>query len=153
MSTLADPALLRSAFQISTLKDPAYTHYLAVAESFPIGSDEWFVAMLHDMLEDGFSVISLYKLLGQFCPGDKVDDIMSSVYMLTRYSDEPYFEYIEGIASLGGIPLHVKIADIRHHLSRKETLKPSLEARYRKALRILMASEYHMSLEGYPYAY
>lgn len=153
MSTLANPALLRSAFQIGSLKDPAYTHYLAVAESFPIGSDEWLVAMCHDWLEDRGDMASLYKLLSNFTSSNRIDELTELIAILTRLPGQPYFEYIESIASFGGVPLHVKIADIRHHLSRKETLKPSLEARYRRALLILQSSPYHMSLEGYPYAY
>lgn len=153
MHTLSNPALLRSAFEIASLKDPAYAHYLAVASSFPIGSDEWLVAMCHDLLEEGNSMTSLYKMLYNFAQPDHLHELAGLITVLTRLPEQKYFDYIHDIASFGGIPLHVKIADIRHHLYRKETLKPSLEERYRKALHILQSSPYHMSLEDYTYAF
>jgi (p)ppGpp synthase/HD superfamily hydrolase len=108
------------------------SHPLAVANQFPEMSDEWIVGLFHDILEDTNInkdfLFCLLTLLGKY-------KLFDEIVKMTRRKGETYFEYIR---RLDGIAKKVKIADIKHNLSRTETLKPSLKERYEKALRILL---------------
>jgi len=90
-------------------------------------------ALLHDMLEDT-----------EFKEEDIEDaDVREAVVILTRKSDETYFDYIQRIIdSKNRYAYFVKIADISDHLIQIETLKPSLKPRYEKALSMLRSAEY-----------
>ena len=70
---------------------------------------------------------------------------MYKVYLeinrITRDRDETYFEYIKRLKEYNDVCTRVKIADLKHNLSRTETLRPSLKERYEKALRILLEDE------------
>ncbi|MGG3920456.1 hypothetical protein ABEV41_00650 [Geobacillus thermodenitrificans] len=111
------------------------SHPLAVANQFPEMSDEWIVGLFHDILEDTNInkdfLFCLLTLLGKY-------KLFDEIVKMTRRKGETYFEYIR---RLDGIAKKVKIADIKHNLSRTETLQPSLKERYEKALRILLEGE------------
>ena len=99
----------------------------------PFGEDYVTTALLHDIIEDTNTEIDeLINLL-------HIEyDIVDSIFALTRFSTETYFEYIDRIVSKGGKRAKiVKYYDILDHLHNKATLKPSLEKRYLKAKEIL----------------
>lgn len=109
-------------------------HPLAVAYSFEELSDEWIVGLFHDILED----TEINKdILFTFLTINNKYHLFAEIEKLTRKKGETYFEYIK---RLNGISKKVKIADIKHNLSRRNTLKESLEKRYKKALWILEKS-------------
>jgi hypothetical protein len=56
---------------------------------------------------------------------------------ITRKKEETYFDYISRLKNENDVAMRVKIADLKHNLSKTETLKPSLKVRYEKALKIL----------------
>lgn len=92
------------------------------------------VALLHDVLED--TDLTLNDLTGL----NVSSDVCRAVELLTR-NDIPYRVYIENIANEkidNNIAYYVKLADIKDHLTLKETLKPELKERYTEALRILI---------------
>jgi (p)ppGpp synthase/HD superfamily hydrolase len=106
------------------------SHPLAVANQFPEMSDEWIVGLFHDILEDTNInkdfLFCLLTLLGKY-------KLFDEIVKMTRRKGETYFEYIR---RLDGIAKKVKIADLKHNLSRTETLQPNLKKRYEKALKI-----------------
>ena len=120
------------------------SHPLAVANQFPEMSVEWIVGLFHDILEDnpdkcvdlGYQILELT---------DYNYDIYRAVQIVSRRDNLSYFDYIQSIKRAkdnkirgGELAWKVKIADLKHNLSRTETLKPSLKERYEKALRILL---------------
>lgn len=125
------------------------SHPLAVANQFEELSDEWVVGLFHDILEDNLDLpkqensILTHRLIEVL---DYNWEVFRAIQHLTRLKDlEPYFEYIEFIKYMkennrqgGELAWRVKLADIKHNLSRTETLKPSLKKRYEEALRILL---------------
>lgn len=115
----------------------ANTHYtsiahpLAVASAFEEGSDGWVVALFHDLLEDTqLEERELRDFLDKHQKGDLVTEIIA----ITRLETETYFDYIRRLTGLAKV---VKIADLTQNMSRKVTLKTSLEERYTKALELL----------------
>ena len=96
----------------------------------PFGEDYMMVALLHDILED---TEVTYEDLSKALPYTIVNDIV----VLTRKSDETYFEYIDRITKSKKSAIIIKYYDILDHLNNKATLKPSLEKRYLKAKTIL----------------
>jgi hypothetical protein len=125
------------------------THPLAVASQFEDLSDEWVVGLFHDILEDNLDLpkqersILTHKVIEIL---DHNWDVFRAIQHLTRVKDvETYYEYIEFIKYMkdnnkqgGELAWKVKLADLKHNLSRTETLKPSLKKRYEEALKILM---------------
>ena len=89
------------------------------------------LALLHDVVEDTDITLSHIRLsFGR--------EIAYQVDLLTRRKSETYFDYIHRIKhSESKTAIRVKLADLADHLSKKETLKPSLEKRYLKAWEVL----------------
>ena len=111
------------------------SHPLAVANQFPEMSDEWIVGLFHDVLEDTeLRDIELFLFLTKY----NMYKVYLEISRITRKEDEAYFEYIKRLKEYNDVCTRVKIADLKHNLSRTETLKPSLKKRYEKALRILL---------------
>lgn len=106
-------------------------HPLCVANSFEELSDEWIVGLLHDILED--TDIDEDELLSFLTYRNK-GHLYTEIQSITHSEFETYFEYI---IRLAGIAKVVKLADLRHNLSRTKTLKDSLKKRYTKALNLL----------------
>lgn len=106
-------------------------HPLYVANNFEVFSDEWVVGLFHDILEDTdideHLLFCHLSLVGKY-------DMFKEIFNITRKKGETYFEYIR---RLDGIAREVKIADLKHHLSRTTTLTLSLKSRYEKALKLL----------------
>jgi hypothetical protein len=117
------------------------SHPLAVANQFPEMTDEWIVGLFHDILEENRTWEIQYKLIKLL---NNNWDIFRAIQYISRDEDIPYFDYIWFIKHMkenneqgGELAWKVKIADLKHNLSRIETLKPSLKERYEKALEIL----------------
>lgn len=107
------------------------THPLFVANNYEEMSDRWIVGLFHDILEDTeLSGSDLYYFL---CENEK-EYLFEYIDNITRKKECTYFKYIK---DLYGISIEIKINDLKHHLSREETLRPSLKLRYVKALDIL----------------
>ena len=107
---------------------------------------EWIVGLFHDILEDNPNCYQIRAMLLELTNVT----IYNAVKLLTRnlVYDQTYFDYIKTIkwwkdneTKVGEIAWKVKIADIKHNLSRTATLKPSLKKRHEKALRILLDGE------------
>ena len=106
-------------------------HPLAVASAFEEGSDAWIVGLFHDLLEDThLEEAELRSFLNKYQKGELVAEIIA----ITRLETEKYFDYIRRLTGLARV---VKMADLNQNLSRKDTLKTSLEERYTKALQLL----------------
>ena len=90
------------------------------------------IALLHDLIEDTDSSLDEIESEGT----------RKAVDILTRRTGESYFQYIQRIANSGNADaIVVKISDLTDHLLQVKTLKPSLKARYEKALSILQEVE------------
>ena len=101
------------------------------------------VAFLHDVIED-----TEYDTLA--LSGFATKDDLIAVDILTRKTDQTYFEYIDFIrTSKNKKALMVKFADITDHLEQKNTLKDSLKKRYAKALLMLMTTNIETFREFY----
>lgn len=116
------------------------------------------VSVWHDMIEDGKlttyqDINSLIKGVIIKCyPNDDSKDIRELITYLTRLvlfginiisrrENETYKEYIDRIILSGDKEIiRIKIVDIMDHLSKFETLKPSLVKRYIKALETITTS-------------
>lgn len=110
------------------------SHPITVASNFKELSDEWVVALFHDILEDTHvKDHDLFMVLTRY---DRYKAYLE-ISRITRKKEETYFQYIERLKKDNDVAMIVKIADLQHNLSRKETLKPSLKERYEKALKIL----------------
>jgi hypothetical protein len=119
------------------------SHPLAVANYFPIMTKEWIVGLFHDILEENLDKKRIeFELLDVL---DHNFELFRAIQFLTRYPVVYYSDYIRRIKlakvhnAIGGkLAWKVKIADLKHNLSRTETLKPSLKKRYESALKILL---------------
>jgi hypothetical protein len=92
-------------------------HYYNVAKHFSIFSKEFYLALFHDSVEDGY----LPKIICKY---------WKSLDAITRITDEQYFKYIERV-KLNTVAKNVKIADVTENLKR---CPDSLKKRYLKAL-------------------
>ena len=107
-------------------------HVLGVASSFEYGSDEYIVALLHDVVEDGdVTTSTIYELFGPIAGNSVID--------LTHYGDQSYKEYIE-IIKHNEAASSVKIADLRFNLSQPEAKQRAKYNAYVEALAILEES-------------
>lgn len=95
-------------------------HYYKVSKHFKLFTKEWFLALFHDTVEDGY--------LPQF-----ICKYWKSLDAITRKQNEQYFKYILRVKQ-NNIAKYVKIADITENLKR---CNDSLKIRYNKALKIL----------------
>ena len=93
------------------------------------------IAMCHDLLEDtSVSVEDINKAIGCNCPL-----VINTLKALTKEKHEPYVEYIKRIKSNDYIyPYVVKLADMKDHLTQRETLTDRLKEKYWNALPYLL---------------
>lgn len=116
---------------------PYIHHPMHLAEQFN-SENEVIVALIHDVLEDGFRKIGLEDLINEFN-----DEIIEAIIAITRIPGENYFDYILRVKQ-NRLARAVKIKDLEHNLmveridniSNPEKLI-SLRNRYNKALKIL----------------
>ena len=101
---------------------------------------DWTVAMLHDLIEDGFATVGeIERLVGETTLGDSAEVIMPALDLLTRRGD-PYDAYIERIAIAGNrTAITVKLLDLFDHLSpyTRASLQEKKIERYVAAIRRL----------------
>lgn len=117
--------------------DLTLRHVLEVSCIFEEGSDEWFLSMSHDLIEDTkVDKEYFYKILSFY----KKSYLFSSLNCLTRLENETYFHYINRIKNCNVkycLCKKIKIRDLNVNYNNKLTLKASLIPRYEKALSIL----------------
>ena len=112
-------------------------HPIRVAWNFPVDSDEWVVALLHDVLED--TAVTLDDLIAQGLTKAQADALIA----ITHLDNEPNVDYINRVAQ-DLIATRVKIADIEDNLSPErfdlldDETKIRLQNKYDKALAILL---------------
>lgn len=114
-----------------------FTHSMSVALLVGYHSleGEIIVALLHDVVEDtSITIEDIEKEFGR--------RVAKSVGVLTRKPEETYMEYIDRIIeSHDMVAMCVKFADLEDHLLKKDTLSPTLESRYMKALKKLLLAK------------
>ena len=109
-------AAIHHAGQFDEDNKPVICHPITVAGLVEGGEKERAAAYLHDVLEDtDASEAEMRKLFG--------DEITDAVVADTRQEGEDYFDYIERVKK-NPIAVKVKLADLKHNLSR-ETDKTS----------------------------
>lgn len=79
---------------------------------------DWTVAMLHDLVEDGFATMNeIEQLVEEATVDEDAGVIVPALDLLTRRG-EPYDAYIERIATAGNrTAITVKMLDLFDHLS------------------------------------
>lgn len=99
-------------------------HYFKVALHFSIFTEEFWLALCHDLVEDGY--------LGTWaCKWQALDAI-------TRRENEIYMTYIERVSS-NKKAINVKIADLRENMKR---CNACLTKRYLRAFNFLTTRQY-----------
>lgn len=94
--------------------------------------DVFITALLHDIVED--TECTFKELLDQGIP----QYIVTYLKSLTKYPEEDYNSYIKRCAAGHAMAVIVKRADIKDHLSLKETLTDKLKEKYISALPYLL---------------
>lgn len=97
------------------------------------GSKEtvFIIALCHDLLED--TSISIDTIAE--ATGFSVNFLTNVLGALTRQESESYLEYIQRLKrNTSPYPYIIKLADMKDHLSQKETLTEKLKEKYWKAL-------------------
>lgn len=108
--------------------EPYMSHLTYVASH--VEKDQKDLAYLHDTMEDHPTLRYLLQMIAQ-------PELISKIDIITRKSDETYFEYINRIKDSADVDvIAVKLADLQANLSHQPNSK-SLEKRYRKAIAIL----------------
>lgn len=116
----------------------AWLHPKAVMDN--LGPDapehEKLAALLHDVVEDKLASLNTLDGMGYSYP------VLAAVDLLTKPEGMTYFDYIRRIAnSHNATSIRVKLADLKHNLSRTEEL--SMKVRYTKAQAILKGMTDH----------
>ena len=96
--------------------------------------DKWFLralAIAHDLFEDTDVTPSILLRMNYNT------QFITELAHLTRLDNEPYEKYIKQIVEIGGRPLLVKCADMKDHLTQRNTLTPRLKEKYSKVLKYL----------------
>ena len=96
--------------------EPYILHPIAVS-SLVKSEDEKIVALLHDVIEDTDFTLDDIKSFG-------FEHLTSTLDCLSRKKDEPYDEFMKRVLTKRSA-IKVKIADIKHNLSRIENIPPS----------------------------
>lgn len=99
-----------------------FIHYFKVALHFRIWTHEFWLALCHDLVEDGYI-------------GKWILKYWISLDYITRMDGEFYMDYIHRV-SLNPIAKRVKIADLEENMKR---CNESLMKRYVKAYKYLTA--------------
>ena len=132
--------------QVDGAGRPYLLHCLAVlrtvAKKLPNNIDAQVAAVLHDVLED--TSVTTITLLLQGVSREAID----LTVILSREPDETYEQFIDTVIKAGPVAITIKLADIKHNLSRIDGLpderRARLEPRYRAARKKLTAAlKYH----------
>ena len=117
--------------QYDKIGEPYILHPIAVSAQLK-SEDEKILALLHDVIEDTNYTLEDIAALG-------FQDLTDSLDCLSRRNDETYKEFIARILK-NRLAVKVKIADIKHNLSRIDSLpehERGLAAHYKKWLPVL----------------
>lgn len=112
-----------------------FLHACAVAGKFKDDQKTCIVALLHDMVEDGYSTFE--ELRKRFFLNDEQ---MAALDAITRRQGEKYFDYIQRCKQ-NEMAKTVKLADLQHNITRCANDLPNrlgLIRRYAKAYGILI---------------
>ena len=101
-------------------------HYLRVASHFSPAERAFWVAMLHDSIEDGWYPKRAVRWIAPAVAHD--------VAVLTRWPGSTYAQYIQAVSERGGDAIRVKRADLAENYARAPA---SLRRRYAKAMAVL----------------
>lgn len=131
-------------------KPETYNHCKRVAE-FIIDSSHsnwcdqsvnylYMLALCHDLFEDTDCSEDILK---EHLPYNLYEDwdrtrFIADVNILTKQDDENYINYIERVNSCSREAYFVKLADIKDHLTQKETLTDELKKKYYEAIEYLL---------------
>lgn len=118
----------------------SFLHCLRVAkyaiDNVCLGSEDekqiaFIVALCHDLLED--TSINIDQIAQ--ATGFSTNFLSNVLGALTRQESESYLEYIQRLKrNTSPYPYIVKLADMKDHLSQKETLTEKLKEKYLEAL-------------------
>lgn len=118
-------------FVLNTVKDGMeFGHAWEVAKNFQDLPGVFVVAMLHDIVEDGYKTVDELKQIF-----DLTEIQVEALVAITRNKDENYLFYIRR-CSLNQMAKKIKLADIEHNLSR---CCNDLKTRWPQAERYIMA--------------
>lgn len=104
------------------------------------------IALAHDLIEDTDATMTeiIHKIP---CPVNSTDVIgakhaeniiSDTLYYLTR-GTETYIQYCKRIREYGGLAAYcIKLADMKDHLTQKDTLTESLKERYITGLAVML---------------
>lgn len=112
-----------------------FLHACAVAGKLKDDQKTCIVALLHDMVEDGYSTFE--ELRKRFFLNDEQ---MAALDAITRRQGEKYFDYIQRVKQ-NEMAKTVKLADLQHNITRCANDLPNrwgLIRRYAKAYGILI---------------
>jgi guanosine-3',5'-bis(diphosphate) 3'-pyrophosphohydrolase len=113
-----------------------FAHYWRVANRFDHDTDEWYVGLLHDTIED--DLLSYEEILE--IHGERIANYVNA---LARSVDETYAQYIARVRK-DPVTREVKIADIEDNLRRGiKNPKGNLRVRYEKALLELRVARHY----------
>lgn len=98
-------------------------HYLKVAFHFRIWTHEFWLAVFHDLVEDGYI-------------GKWILKYWIALDYITRKKDEKYMDYIKR-CSLNKCSKNVKIADLEENMKRCNEISTTLIVRYNMAYKYL----------------
>ena len=98
-------------------------HYFKVALHFRIWTHEFWLALCHDLVEDGYI-------------GKWILKYWISLDYITRRKDERYMDYIKR-CSLNKHSKNVKIADLEENMKRCNKVSTTLIVRYNMAYKYL----------------
>lgn len=130
--------LCNENYDEKTLKHAIRVANLAMQNILSDGSNKtqiFIFGLLHDIIED---TNVTYKEISEKCDisNSHVEAVLSA---LTKQKDETYIEYIQRLkASNEEIAYIIKLADMKDHLSQKETLTDKLKDKYWEALPYLL---------------
>ena len=132
MNSLEALSVFPQLAKIMTLDE--YKHACTVAGKFKDDQKTCIVALLHDMVEDGYSTFE--ELRKRFFLNDEQ---MAALDAITRRQGEQYFDYIQRVKQ-NEVAKTVKLADLQHNITRCANDLPNrwgLIRRYAKAYGIL----------------
>lgn len=110
------------------LEDYDFYEY-PIVESY---EEVFVIAILHDVVEDSECTFENLEEAG--IP----KHIVLALKSLTKEEDEEYLDYIKRCCHGGALPIIIKRADMKDHLSLKDTLTDKLKEKYLPALPYLL---------------
>jgi len=119
--------------QVDKAGEPYWFHPVTVMSLLGTATvEEKIVALLHDVVEDTHVTMGELEGMGYS------KTVLDAVTLLTRDRKTDHFDYIKKIAASGNtIAIRVKLADLRHNMSKTRPISENMMHRYHKAQDIL----------------